>query len=46
MWIYVSIFFLESFTLYLTITLGPLEVRRAKVGHWGLGILLNLWARR
>ena len=44
MWIYVGIFFLESFTLYLYYygwdrwTAG-----RAKWTHWGLGLLLNVW---
>jgi cytochrome bd-type quinol oxidase subunit 1 len=44
MWIYVGLFFVESFTLYLYYygwdrwTAG-----RAKWGHWGLGLLLNVW---
>jgi cytochrome bd-type quinol oxidase subunit 1 len=44
MWVYVSIFFLESFTLYLYYYgWDRWKYGRAKVGHWALGILLNLW---
>ncbi len=44
MWVYVSIFFLESFTLYLYYYgWDRWKYGRAKVVHWGLGILLNVW---
>lgn len=44
MWIYVGLFFLESFTLYLYYYgWDRWKYGRAKYGHWGLGILLNLW---
>ncbi len=44
MWVYVSIFFFESFTLYLYYYgWDRWKYGRAKWGHWGLGILLNLW---
>ncbi len=44
MWVYVSIFFFESFTLYLYYYgWDRWKSGRAKWGHWGLGILLNLW---
>jgi cytochrome bd-type quinol oxidase subunit 1 len=44
MWVYVSIFFLESFTLYLYYYgWDRWKYGRAKLGHWALGILLNLW---
>ena len=44
MWVYVSIFFFESFTLYLYYYgWDRWKYGRAKVGHWALGILLNLW---
>src|SRR5258706_6808898 len=44
MWLYVSIFFFESFTLYLYYYgWDRWKYGRAKWGHWGLGILLNLW---
>ncbi len=44
MWVYVSIFFFESFTLYLYYYgWDRWKDGRAKWGHWGLGILLNLW---
>jgi len=44
MWVYVSIFFFESFTLYLYYYgWDRWKYGRAKVGHWALGILLNVW---
>src|SRR3954466_11609481 len=44
MWVYVSIFFFESFTLYLYYYgWDRWKYGRAKLGHWGLGILLNVW---
>ena len=44
MWVYVSIFFLESFTLYLYYYgWDRWKYGRAKLVHWGLGILLNVW---
>jgi len=42
MWIYVGIFFVESFTLYLYYYgWDRWKLGRAKWGHWGLGLLLN-----
>ena len=44
MWVYVGIFFFESFTLYLYYYgWDRWKEGRAKWGHWGLGILLNIW---
>jgi len=44
MWVYVGIFFLESFTLYLYYYgWDRWKYGRAKLVHWGLGILLNIW---
>ena len=44
MYIYVGIFFLESFTLYLYYYgWDRWKYGRAKWGHWGLGIVLNGW---
>src|SRR5438093_190285 len=44
MWVYVSIFFLESFTLYLYYYgWDRWKHGRAKIVHWCLGILLNVW---
>ncbi|HUG39770.1 MAG TPA: cytochrome ubiquinol oxidase subunit I [Longimicrobiales bacterium] len=44
MWIYVGLFFIESFTLYLYYYgWERWSEGRAKLGHWGLGILLNVW---
>jgi cytochrome d ubiquinol oxidase subunit I len=44
MWIYVGLFFFESFTLYLYYYgWDRWKYGRAKVGHWALGILLNVW---
>jgi len=44
MWIYVSLFFIESFTLYLYYYgWDRWKAGRAKWGHWGLGLLLNVW---
>ena len=44
MWIYAGLFFIESFTLYLYYYgWDRWKVGRAKWGHFGLGILLNIW---
>ncbi|HET9334594.1 MAG TPA: cytochrome ubiquinol oxidase subunit I [Gemmatimonadota bacterium] len=44
MWIYVGLFFVESFTLYLYYYgWERWKQGRAKLGHWTLGILLNVW---
>ncbi len=44
MWVYVGLFFVESFTLYLYYYgWDRWNVGRAKWGHWGLGLLLNVW---
>jgi cytochrome bd-type quinol oxidase subunit 1 len=44
MWIYVGLFFVESFTLYLYYYgWDRWKQGRAKWGHWGLGLLLNVW---
>ncbi len=44
MWIYVSLFFVESFTLYLYYYgWDRWKAGRAKWGHLGLGVLLNVW---
>jgi cytochrome d ubiquinol oxidase subunit I len=44
MWVYVSIFFFESFTLYLYYYgWDRWKYGRAKLVHWSLGILLNVW---
>jgi len=44
MWIYVSLFFVESFTLYLYYYgWDRWHIGRAKWGHWSLGVLLNVW---
>jgi cytochrome d ubiquinol oxidase subunit I len=44
MWIYVGLFFLESFTLYLYYYgWERMKTGRAKYAHWGLAILLNVW---
>jgi cytochrome bd-type quinol oxidase subunit 1 len=44
MWIYVGLFFVESFTLYLYYYgWDRWKTGRAKIGHWTLGILLNVW---
>jgi cytochrome bd-type quinol oxidase subunit 1 len=44
MWIYVGLFFVESFTLYLYYYgWDRWKTGRAKLGHWGLGLLLNVW---
>ena len=44
MWIYVGLFFVESFTLYMYYYgWDRWKFGRAKWGHWGLGILLNVW---
>jgi cytochrome bd ubiquinol oxidase subunit I len=44
MWVYAGLFFIESFTLYLYYY-GWDHWNRgmAKWGHWGLGVLLNVW---
>jgi cytochrome bd-type quinol oxidase subunit 1 len=42
MWLYAALFFLESFTLYLYYYgWERWKLGRAKLAHWGLGILLN-----
>ncbi|MCH7777034.1 MAG: cytochrome ubiquinol oxidase subunit I [Gemmatimonadetes bacterium] len=44
MWIYAGLFFVESFTLYLYYYgWDKWKEGRAKWGHWGLGLLLNVW---
>ena len=44
MWLYVSLFFVESFTLYLYYYgWERWSTGRAKLFHWGLGLLLNVW---
>jgi cytochrome d ubiquinol oxidase subunit I len=44
MWVYVGLFFVESFTLYLYYYgWDRWKLGRAKLGHLGLGILLNVW---
>ena len=44
MWIYVSLFFVESFTLYLYYYgWERWQFGRGKWFHWGLGVLLNVW---
>jgi cytochrome d ubiquinol oxidase subunit I len=44
MWVYVGLFFLESFTLYLYYYgWDRWKAGRAKWSHWSLGILLNVW---
>src|SRR6266704_502673 len=44
MWAYAALFFLESFTLYLYYYgWDRWKKGRAKLGHWTLGILLNVW---
>ena len=44
MWIYAGMFFVESFTLYLYYYgWDRWKEGRAKWGHWGLGLLLNVW---
>jgi cytochrome bd-type quinol oxidase subunit 1 len=44
MWVYAGLFFFESFTLYLYYYgWDRWKTGRAKWGHWGLGILLNVW---
>jgi cytochrome bd ubiquinol oxidase subunit I len=44
MWVYAGLFFIESFTLYLYYYgWDRWKMGRAKWGHWGLGLLLNVW---
>ena len=44
MWVYAGLFFIESFTLYLYYYgWDRWKLGRAKWGHWGLGLLLNVW---
>ena len=44
MWVYALVFFAESATLYMYYYgWDRWKEGRAKIGHWGLGILLNLW---
>src|SRR5213592_2787243 len=43
-WVYAGLFFFESFTLYLYYYgWERWKKGRAKLGHWTLGILLNVW---
>src|SRR5881296_1652821 len=44
MWVYAGLFFIESFTLYLYYYgWDRWKSGRAKLWHWTLGILLNVW---
>jgi cytochrome bd ubiquinol oxidase subunit I len=44
MWIYAALFFIETFTLYLYYYgWERWKAGRAKLGHFGLGIMLNVW---
>jgi cytochrome bd-type quinol oxidase subunit 1 len=44
MYVYVGLFFIESFTLYLYYYgWDRWNAGRAKWGHWTLGVLLNVW---
>ncbi|MEX2528737.1 MAG: cytochrome ubiquinol oxidase subunit I [Gemmatimonadota bacterium] len=44
MWVYAGLFFIETATLYLYYYgWDKWKEGRAKLGHWGLGILLNIW---
>src|SRR5438045_3554552 len=44
MWVYAGLFFFESFTLYLYYYgWDRWKYGGAKIGHWVLGILLNVW---
>ena len=44
MWIYVGLFFLESFTLYVYYYgWDRWKYGRSKYVHWGMGLLLNAW---
>jgi cytochrome bd ubiquinol oxidase subunit I len=44
MWLYVGLFFVESFTLYLYYYgWDRWKEGRAKLGHLALGVLLNVW---
>ncbi len=44
MWVYAGLFFIESATLYTYYyTWERWKRGRAKLFHWGLGILLNVW---
>src|SRR3989475_165309 len=44
MWLYAALFLIESFTLYLYYYgWDRWKKGRAKLGHWTLGILLNVW---
>jgi cytochrome bd ubiquinol oxidase subunit I len=44
MWLYAGLFFFESFTLYLYYYgWARWKYGRAKIVHWTLGILLNVW---
>ena len=44
MWVYAGLFFIESFTLYLYYYgWDRWKKGRAKWGHLGLGVLLNIW---
>ncbi len=44
MWIYAAVFFAESATLYMYYYgWDRWKEGRQKLGHWGLGLLLNVW---
>src|SRR5438477_9981138 len=44
MWLYAALFFVESFTLYLYYYgWDRWKKGRAKLGHWTVGVLLNVW---
>ena len=44
MWVYAALFFFESATLYIYYYGWDQWKRgRAKIAHWGMGILLNVW---
>ena len=44
MWLYACLFFFESLTLYLYYYgWDRMKYGRAKIGHWALGLLLNIW---
>jgi cytochrome bd ubiquinol oxidase subunit I len=44
MWVYAALFFFESATLYIYYYgWDQWKKGRAKIAHWGMGILLNVW---
>jgi cytochrome bd ubiquinol oxidase subunit I len=44
MWVYAALFFFESATLYVYYYgWDTFKAGRAKLVHWGMGILLNVW---